>query len=86
MKKLKLTKKFIQISKVVGKEGKRNERLSLGETPGSWSIYGESVNSLLNDLVEPIKEMSRVVTAIAKGDLSQYIPFEIEGRPIKGQH
>jgi len=80
-----ITQKYNQISKLVGKQGKINERLPLGETTGSWSIYVESVNSLLNDLVKPVKEMSRVVTAIAKGDLTQFIPLESDGRPIKGQ-
>src|SRR5207249_1464359 len=33
----------------------------------------------------PTSELARVIGAVAKGDLSQAMAFEIEGRPLKGQ-
>ncbi len=44
----------------------------------------ESVNTLIGDLVQLTTEMARVIGAVAKGDLSQTMPLEIEGRPVKG--
>ncbi|HEY9846426.1 MAG TPA: HAMP domain-containing protein, partial [Candidatus Caenarcaniphilales bacterium] len=74
-----------QISTVVGKEGKISQRASLGATGGSWTSCIDSVNTLITDLVQPTAETSRVIRAVANGDLSQTIALEIEGRPLKGE-
>src|SRR5205823_2916006 len=36
------------------------------------------------DLVRPTNEMARVIGAVARGDLSQAIALEVEGRPLQG--
>ncbi|MGI0487360.1 HAMP domain-containing protein [Pantanalinema rosaneae CENA516] len=74
-----------RISTVVGKEGKINERASLGSARGSWRDCVESVNTLITDLVQPTAETARVIRAVANGDLSQAIATEIEGRPLQGE-
>ncbi len=73
-----------RISNVVGKEGKISQRASLGAAGGSWTASIESVNTLIADLVQPTVETSRVIRAVANGDLSQSIALEIEGRSLKG--
>nr|WP_290221235.1 HAMP domain-containing protein [Trichocoleus desertorum] len=80
-----MTKELERIGKVVGKEGKITQRASLGNAGGSWGAGLESVNSLISDLVQPTVETSRVIRAVAHGDLSQTIPTEIEGRQLKGE-
>ena len=74
-----------RISNVVGKEGKINQRASLGSAGGSWAACVDSVNTLTTDLVQPTAETARVLRAVANGDLSPRIPTEIEGRPLKGE-
>ncbi|MBC1326032.1 HAMP domain-containing protein [Trichormus variabilis] len=74
-----------RISTVVGKEGKITERASLGNVRGSWSDSVNSVNTLITDLVQPTAETTRVIRAVANGDLSQTIATEIDGRPLKGE-
>src|SRR6185436_2519078 len=64
---------------------KMNERASIGLAKGSWSVCVNSVNSLIGDLVQPTNEVARVITSVAKGDLSQKISLEIDGRPVKGE-
>ena len=44
-----------------------------------------SVNQLIADLVAPTNEVARVITAVARGDLSQKMVLEIEGRPVRGE-
>ena len=44
-----------------------------------------AVNQLIGDLVAPTNEVARVITAVAKGDLSQKMSLEIEGRPVRGE-
>ncbi|WP_084474194.1 HAMP domain-containing protein, partial [Deinococcus pimensis] len=74
-----------RVGRVVGKEGKVTQRLPLGTAVGSWAELVEDVNTLVDDLVRPTSEMSRVITAVASGDLSQTMALEVDGRPIEGQ-
>ncbi|MFN6571636.1 HAMP domain-containing protein [Dendronalium sp. ChiSLP03b] len=74
-----------RIGNVVGKEGKITERASLGNVRGSWSDCVSSVNTLITDLVQPTSETTRVIRAVANGDLSQTIATEIDGRPLQGE-
>jgi HAMP domain-containing protein/signal transduction histidine kinase/DNA-binding response OmpR family regulator len=70
---------------VVGKEGKINERLSSSGASGAWAERVNSVNTLIACLVTPISETSRVIGAVAKGDLSQSMAIEMQGRPLQGE-
>src|ERR1043165_3647295 len=61
------------------------QRASIGEVRNSWADAIECINMLIGDLVRPTSEMARVIGAVAKGDLSQTMATEIEGRPLKGE-
>ncbi|MDZ8237933.1 MAG: HAMP domain-containing protein [Nostoc sp. ChiQUE01a] len=74
-----------RIGNVVGKEGKIGDRAFLGDVRGSWSDCVTSVNTLITDLVQPTAETTRVIRAVANGDLSQTIATEIDGRPLQGE-
>ena len=39
----------------------------------------------MSDLVQPTTEVARVIGAVAKGDLSQSMALEIDGRPLTGE-
>jgi HAMP domain-containing protein/signal transduction histidine kinase/CheY-like chemotaxis protein len=79
-----LEKELGRVSRVVGKEGKIGQRVSVG-AGGGWDGAVESVNTLIEDLVRPTSEMSRVIGAVAGGDLSQTMALEIDGRRLEGQ-
>jgi HAMP domain-containing protein/CheY-like chemotaxis protein/signal transduction histidine kinase len=79
------TRDLSRISHVVGREGKIEERLSTGSASGSWGERVNSVNTLISCLVTPISETARVIGAVAKGDLSQTMAMEIQGRPLQGE-
>ncbi|MBX9668208.1 MAG: response regulator [Candidatus Obscuribacterales bacterium] len=80
-----LTDEMDRISTVVGKEGKIKQRAALSDASGGWAECIESVNNLVGDLVRPTTEVSRVIGAVAKGDLTQTMALEIEGGPLKGE-
>ncbi len=80
-----MTCELERIGRVVGKEGRIAQRASIGEVTNSWSDAIGSINNLIGDLVQPTSEMARVIGAVAKGDLSQTMATEIEGRPLKGE-
>src|SRR2546426_392128 len=80
-----MAKEFDRVATVVGKEGRIRQRASLPMATGSWSACIDSVNALIADLVQPTTEVARVIGAVAKGDLSQTMALEIEGRPLTGE-
>ena len=80
-----MASEFARISSAVGKEGKINQRASLGSASGRWAECLESVNGLIGDLVQPSTEVARVIGSVAKGDLSQTMALEVDGRSLKGE-
>ncbi|MFY1832371.1 HAMP domain-containing protein, partial [Myxococcus fulvus] len=76
---------FERIGNVVGKEGRITQRAHVVSAVGSWADCVESVNTLVADLAQPTTEMGRVIGAVAKGDLSQTVALEVDGRPLKGE-
>jgi HAMP domain-containing protein/signal transduction histidine kinase len=80
-----MTRELERIVHVVGKEGRISQRASLGEVSNCWADAIQCINVLIGDLVQPTSETARVIGAVAKGDLSQTMATEIEGRPLKGE-
>lgn len=79
------SEEMLRLSRTVGREGNMSDRANLKGALGSWSTSVEAVNSLVEDLARPTTEVSRVITAVANGDLTQKMALEIEGTPIKGE-
>src|SRR5262245_21602886 len=80
-----LTKELERISSVVGKEGKIRHRATLPGAAGGWAECVDAVNRLVSDLIQPITDVSRVIGAVAKGDLSQTMDLDVEGRHLTGE-
>jgi HAMP domain-containing protein/signal transduction histidine kinase/CheY-like chemotaxis protein len=80
-----MASEFARISSAVGKEGKISQRANLGSAFGGWAECLDSVNGLIGDLVQPSTEVARVIGAVAKGDLSQTMALEVDGRSLKGE-
>jgi HAMP domain-containing protein/signal transduction histidine kinase/CheY-like chemotaxis protein len=80
-----MTQEFERLSKVVGKEGKITQRGRVKNARGGWESALRSVNELIEDMVQPTAEVARVIGAVAKGDLSQTMTVEIDGRPLRGE-
>jgi HAMP domain-containing protein/CheY-like chemotaxis protein/signal transduction histidine kinase len=70
---------------MVGKEGKTRHRVTVDRRSGAWGAMESSMNTLIDDLLWPTTEVTRTITAVAKGDLSQTMRLEVEGRPLKGE-
>ena len=80
-----LTDEFERLSVVVGKEGKIGQRGRVRGATGGWEAKIRSINELIDDMAQPTAEVARVIGAVAKGDLSQSMTVEIEGRPLRGE-
>jgi len=79
------TMELSRISRLVGQEGRIHERLAVGHVFGAWSERVNSVNTLIDCLAHPVSETARVIGAVAKGDLSQSMALEIDGRKLEGE-
>src|SRR5690349_19915144 len=80
-----ITQEFERLSKVVGKEGKITQRARVRGASGGWDSKLRAINELIDDMVQPTAEVARVIGAVAKGDLSQSMTVEIDGRPMRGE-
>src|SRR5499433_2898 len=80
-----MCREFGRISNAVGKQGRIDQRADIGNHGGDWATCVDSINTLIGDVVQPSTEVARVIGAVAKGDLSQNMPLEVEGRALKGE-
>ncbi len=74
-----------RVGQTVGKEGKTKHRMTGNRRSGSWDAMQNCVNTLIEDLLWPTTEVTRTISAVAKGDLSQTMPLEVDGRPLAGR-
>ncbi|HEX6898967.1 MAG TPA: HAMP domain-containing protein [Thermoanaerobaculia bacterium] len=74
-----------RVCRVVGKEGKLKQRMTVPGVAGGWADEVASINTLIDDLVWPTTEVTRAVGAVAKGDLGQAMALEVDGRPLEGE-
>jgi HAMP domain-containing protein/CheY-like chemotaxis protein len=73
------------VGQVVGREGKTRQRVKFGLASGSWADMEGSVNTLIDDLLWPTREVTRAVAAVAQGDLLQTVQLDVDGRPLGGE-
>src|SRR6478735_2811506 len=62
-----------RVGQLVGREGQTRQRVKFGLASGSWADMESSVNTLIDDLLWPTREVTRAVAAVAQGDLLQTV-------------
>src|SRR3569833_1126985 len=80
-----MSRELERIGEVVGREGRTRHRVKFSLPNGAWSEMESSVNTLIDDLLWPTKEVTRAVAAGAQGDLIKTVRTEVDGRPLKGE-
>ena len=80
-----MEKEMARMRRVIGREGRMDQRASLGSAGGGWESSVESLNALIDDLVRPTTEVASVLDAVADGDLDRKMALTIEGQPVKGE-
>jgi HAMP domain-containing protein/CheY-like chemotaxis protein len=81
----KMAEQLERVGQVVGKEGKIRQRVRLPRQTGAWTDMETSVNTLIDDLLWPTTEVTRALAAVARGDLSQTMRLDVEGRALEGE-
>ncbi|HEU5311916.1 MAG TPA: HAMP domain-containing protein, partial [Candidatus Eisenbacteria bacterium] len=74
-----------RVGQVVGREGRTRQRVTLARSDGAWGEMQGSINSLIDDLLWPTREVTNAISAVARGDLVQSVRLDVDGRPLKGE-
>jgi HAMP domain-containing protein/CheY-like chemotaxis protein/signal transduction histidine kinase len=80
-----VAREMTRVATTVGREGQMSDRAAAGPVTGGWAQELEAVNGLIVDLTQPTTEVARVLTAVARGDLSQKMVLEIDGKSVQGE-
>src|SRR5262249_11662786 len=68
-----------RVAKEVGTEGKLGGQADVKGVSGTWKDLTDNVNGLAANLTAQVRNIAKVTTAVAKGDLSQKITVDAEG-------
>src|SRR6184192_3105447 len=80
-----LARELERAGQIVGKDGKPRHRMASERRSGAWGAMEASVNTLIDDLLWPTAEVTRTISAVAKGDLQQTMNLVVDGRALKGE-
>ena len=67
-------KEAARVCRVVGKEGRLQQRMSVPGVTGGWADEIQSINTLIADLASPTTAVTRTIGAVAKGDVKALEP------------
>jgi HAMP domain-containing protein/CheY-like chemotaxis protein/signal transduction histidine kinase len=72
-----------RVAREVGTDGKLGGQAVVPGVAGTWKDLTDSVNAMAGNLTVQLRDMSKVATAIAKGDLSQKITVDVSGEILQ---
>ena len=69
----------MRVAKEVGTEGKLGGQADVPGVAGTWKNLTQNVNAMAASLTSQVRDIAKVTTAVANGDLSQKITVEAKG-------
>ncbi|WP_327369543.1 HAMP domain-containing protein [Streptomyces sp. NBC_01217] len=66
------------------RQGRLDERISASPGSGTWTTNVEAANTVLEALVVPVAKATRVLDAVADGDLTQHVDLHDGSRQLRG--
>jgi HAMP domain-containing protein/CheY-like chemotaxis protein/signal transduction histidine kinase len=72
-----------RVAREVGTDGKLGGQAQVPGVAGTWKDLTDSVNAMAGNLTVQLRDVSKVATAIAKGDLSQKITVDVSGEILQ---
>src|SRR5262245_1490186 len=73
----------IRVAREVGTEGKLGGQAQAPGVAGVWKDMADNVNSMAGNLTVQLRDVSKVATAIANGDLTQKITVDVRGEILQ---
>src|ERR1700751_3968360 len=80
-----MAKELKRVGQAVGKAGRTRERMRFDLPKAAWGDMEVSVNTLVDDLLRPTTEVTRAIAGVAKGNLTQTVQLDVDGRPLEGE-
>src|SRR5919199_1352587 len=77
------TSEVTRVAREVGTDGKLGGQAIVPGVAGTWKDLTDSVNAMAGNLTVQLRDVSKVATAIAKGDLSQKITVDVSGEILQ---
>src|SRR5207244_1114176 len=72
-----------RVAREVGTEGKLGGQAEVKGVAGTWKDLTDSVNLMASNLTVQLRDVSKVATAIASGDLTQKITVDVRGEILQ---
>jgi HAMP domain-containing protein/CheY-like chemotaxis protein/signal transduction histidine kinase len=72
-----------RVAREVGTDGRLGGQAQVLGVAGTWKDLTDSVNAMAGNLTVQLRDVSKVATAIAKGDLSQKITVNVSGEILQ---
>src|SRR5438309_240534 len=72
-----------RVAREVGTEGKLGGQARVEGVGGTWRDLTDNVNAMAGNLTVQLRDMSKVATAIANGDLTQKITVDVKGEILE---
>src|SRR4029434_383321 len=72
-----------RVAKEVGTEGKLGGQADVKGVSGTWKDLTDNVNGLAGNLTAQVRNIAKVTTAVANGDLSQKITVDAKGEVLE---
>src|SRR5216683_257103 len=72
-----------RVAREVGTEGKLGGQAEVPDVAGTWKDLTDNVNFMAGNLTVQLRDMSKVATAIANGDLTQKITVDVRGEILQ---
>ena len=72
-----------RVAREVGREGKLGGQAKVEGVEGKWRELTDTVNEFSENIATPIREIIKMTTAVAGGDLNQKFTADVKGELIK---
>src|SRR5256884_2634150 len=72
-----------RVAREVGTEGKLGGQADVKGVAGTWKDLTDNVNFMATNLTVQLRDVSKVATAIANGDLTQKITVDVKGEILQ---
>ncbi len=72
-----------RVAREVGTDGKLGGQARVPEVAGTWKDLTDSVNFMASNLTDQVRDIARVTTAVATGDLSHKIMVDVRGEMLE---
>nr|WSZ94796.1 HAMP domain-containing protein [Streptomyces sp. NBC_00857] len=74
-----------RVRREVMRQGRLDERIAASPGQGTWATNVDAMNQLVDALVGPVANATRVLDAVAAGDLTQRVDMHDGNRQLRGE-